>query len=175
MRTCWIFIAVMVAGWATAASAQDLYLEETLETLAPMGQPTMNGTIKTWIKDEMMRKDSLGRDTVIFRPDKKVAWMIHEPSKSYIEVPIASLKEMTESTLALYRVSTDPTTGKPQPMFPENGSEPDGRSVVLRRGGTPSDAGPRPGRDQPVHPVRDDRGGDRPGRRRADHQNFIGW
>jgi hypothetical protein len=114
-------VGICVLCAAATARAQDIYIEEELDSSAPAGQGPIHGLVKTWIKGEKMRKNNLGRDTVIFRPDKGVAWMIHEPSKTYAEIPIAQLRALTEQSLSIYSPSKDSTSGAPASWFKKTG------------------------------------------------------
>ncbi|MBZ0272907.1 hypothetical protein K8I61_12785 [bacterium] len=91
------FLVVVLAF--SAFAADDIHIEESLETTTTDAQPTLSGTIETWISGDKMRVESFGRDVVIYRADKKLIYRFHEPSKTYVELPMHVARKQAETEM----------------------------------------------------------------------------
>lgn len=118
---------LLLLGFAVVAPAQEriFYIEELLATSAPPGQRAPGGTIKTWVRGDRMRTESSGGEIAIYRQDLGVAWLIHAPSKTYVEIGSDKLAQMGMQSLSVFGRVENGTFVIPEPLFVATGKKRD--------------------------------------------------
>lgn len=126
----WIrVIGCCLAALALAVSAfaqeRAFYIEELLATSAPPGQRAPGGTIKTWVRGDRMRTESSSGEIAIYRPDLGVAWLVHSPSKTYVEIGSDKLAQMGMQSLSVFGRVENGVFVIPEPLFVATGKKRD--------------------------------------------------
>lgn len=112
---------LVVSAWAADESERAFYIEEKVESVAPAGQRAPSGIVKTWVRGQKMRTESSSGEIIIYRADLRAAWMLHTPSKTYVEVASAQLAQMGLQSLSLYGSFQDGRFVMPDPLFQPTG------------------------------------------------------
>jgi antitoxin component of RelBE/YafQ-DinJ toxin-antitoxin module len=96
---------VMLALFVCPVSAQvqpDVYFEETIVSPPVGGQPALAGTISTWMSGGKLKMQSPEGEVMIYRADLDKVFMVNPIQRTYIEMPMASIRSMTEGSIEMY-------------------------------------------------------------------------
>ncbi|MCB1153580.1 MAG: DUF4412 domain-containing protein [Deltaproteobacteria bacterium] len=110
-----------ISTQAASAEEKDYTIEEKMVTVAPDNQPTQSGTVKTYVSGNKMRKDSLGSESMIYRADKDVVWIVRREQREYLEIPYAQIRAMTEQSLQVYAPPTPGNEEVPKNLYEKTG------------------------------------------------------
>ena len=126
-KIVWSLTVLFVLSFALAGSSwaeKGYYIEEVLTSPPMFGQEAKEETVKTWILGtDMMRKDTKnGAESIIFRIDKGMLWIVSHAEKSYIEMTMEQFQSLASIGMAMFGKTSE--TGEfevPEIIFKRTG------------------------------------------------------